>query len=100
MSPTLPVPQSPTRPVGGGSVGINSKDEPRVRNQVVTPRSSRRLDRTRARRRSAIDLEKVFRNAASFARPAAGLIVVVLVIVGYNALADSKLFLLNRITIS
>ena len=81
-------------------MGMNSKDEPRVRNQVVTPRSSRRLDRTRSRRRSAIDLGKIFRTGATFARPAAGLVVVVLVILGYNALADSKLFLLNRVTIS
>jgi len=79
---------------------MNSKDEPKVRNQVVTPRSSRRLDRTRSRRRSAIDLEKILRTAATFVRPAAGLLVVVLVILGYNALADSKLFLLNRVTIN
>lgn len=81
-------------------MGIGSKDDPKVRNQVVTPRSSRRLDRTRARKRSAIDFGKIFKVAATFARPAAGLIAVVLLVVGYNALADSKLFLLNRVTIS
>jgi hypothetical protein len=81
-------------------VGIASKDEPKVRTQIVTPRSSRRLDRTRSRRRSAIDLGKIFSTAATFARPAAVLVALVLVIVGYNALADSKLFLLHRVTIS
>ena len=86
--------------VGGGAVGIGSKDEPKARNQVVTPRSSRRLDRTRSRRRSTIDLAKIFRTTATFAKPAAALVVLVLVIVGYNALANSELFLLNRVTIS
>ena len=81
-------------------MGIASKDEHKVRNQVVAPRSGRRLDRTRARRRSTIDLRKIFSTAATFARPAAGLVVIVLVIVGYNALADSSLFLLNRVTVS
>jgi hypothetical protein len=81
-------------------VGIASKDEPKVRNQIVTPRSPRRLDRTRSRRRSAIDPGKIFSTAATFARPAAVLVALVLVIVGYNALADSKLFLLHRVTIS
>lgn len=81
-------------------MGIASKDEPKVRNQVVTPRSSRRLDRTRSRRRSAIDLGRIFSTAATFARPAAGLVALVLGVVGYNALANSKLFLLNRVTIS
>ena len=85
---------------GGSSVGIASKDEPKVRNQVVTPRSSRRLDRTRSRRRSAIDLGKIFSTAAKFVRPAAVLVALVMVIVGYNALAGSKLFLLRRVTIS
>ncbi len=81
-------------------MGIASKDEPKARTQIVTPRSSRRLDRTRTRRRSAIDLGKIFSTAAIFARPAAALVALVLVIVGYNALADSKLFLLHRVTIS
>lgn len=81
-------------------MGIASKDEPKVRNQIVTPRSSRRLDRTRSRRRSVVDLGKIFSTATTFARPAAVLIGLVLVIVGYNALAGSKLFLLHRVTIS
>lgn len=76
------------------------KNEPRVRNQVVTPRASRRLDRARSRRRSTIDIGKLFRTAVVFARPATVLAAVVLVILGYNALASSQLFLLHRVTIS
>ena len=81
-------------------MGITSKDEPKVRNQIVTPRSSRRLDRTRSRRRSAVDLGKIFSTLAAFTRPAAVLVALVLVILGYNALAGSKMFLLRRVTIS
>ena len=81
-------------------MSLASKDEPKVRNQIVTPRSSRRLDRTRSRRRSAIDLAKIFSAAAMLARPTAVLVAFVLVVLGYNALASSKLFLLHRVTIS
>ena len=81
-------------------MGIASKDEPKVRTQVVTPRSSRRLDRTRSRRRRAIDLGGIFSAAAAFARSAGVLAGLVMVILGYNALAGSKLFLLHRVTIS
>ncbi len=81
-------------------MGNASKDEPKVRNQNVTPRSSRRLDRTRSRRRGGIDLGKIIGAAAGFARPAAALVGLVLVIVGYNTLAGSKLFVLHRVTIS
>jgi hypothetical protein len=71
-----------------------------VRTQVVTPRGSRRIDRTRSRHRRAIDFGRLFSAAAAFARPAAVLIAVVLLIVGYNALADSRLFALRSVTIS
>jgi hypothetical protein len=81
-------------------VGIGSKDEPKARTQNVTPRSSRRLDRTRARRRSTIDVGKVLSAAATFARPGAILVALVLLVIGYNALANSKLFVLNRVTVS
>lgn len=81
-------------------MGIASKDEPKVRNQIVAPRPSRRLDRTRSRRRSAIDLGKIFSTAATYAKPAAVLVALVLVILGYNALAESKLFQLHRVTVS
>jgi len=81
-------------------VALVPKNEPRVRTQVVTPRGSRRIDRTRSRRRGAIDFGKLFRNAAAFARPGSVLIAVVLLILGYNALADSRLFVLRSVTIS
>jgi POTRA domain-containing FtsQ-type protein len=81
-------------------VALNPKNEPKGRNQVVTPRGSRRLDRARSHRRSGIDFAKAFRTAASFARPAAVLVAVVVVILGYNALAGSRLFLLHRVLIS
>ena len=76
------------------------KNDPKVRNQQVAPRASRRIDRTRARNRSSIDLRKVFRTAASFAAPAAVLIAIVLAVLGYNALAGSRLFLLHRVIVS
>lgn len=81
-------------------MALAPKSDPRARNQVVTPRSSRRLDKTRSRRRSAIDIGKVFRTAAGFARPAGLLVGVVLMIVGYNTLANSRLFLLHRVMVS
>lgn len=76
------------------------KNDQRVRNQVVTPRASRRLDRTRSSRKSAIHFGKMFRIAATFARPAALLAGIVLVILGYNVLAGSRLFVLHRVTVS
>lgn len=81
-------------------MALTPKGGPRGRNQVVTPRSSRRLDRTRASRGSGIDFGRLLRTASSLARPAAALIVLVLVIVGYNALATSKLFLLHNVTVA
>jgi POTRA domain, FtsQ-type len=78
----------------------NQKNESRARNQVVTPRSSRRLDRTRLRRRSIIDFGNILSTVATLARPGAILIALALLIFGYNALASSKLFLLHRVTIA
>ncbi|HSB08383.1 MAG TPA: FtsQ-type POTRA domain-containing protein [Blastocatellia bacterium] len=81
-------------------MALAPKSDPRVRNQVVTPRSSRRLDKSRSRRRSAIDVGKIFRTAVLFARPVGVLVAIVLVILGYNALANSRLFLLHRVIVS
>src|SRR5262245_3116187 len=86
--------------VGGEAVAIAPKNEPKVRNQVVTPRGSRRLDRTRSRRGSIFDFAKIFSAAATFVRPAAVVVAIVLVIVGYNTLAGSQLFVLRRVTVS
>jgi len=82
------------------AVATNTKDEPKVRNQVVSPRAPRRLDRSRSRQRSTIDLRDIFRNAAAFARPGALLAGVILVILGYTVLANSRLFVLHRVTVS
>jgi POTRA domain, FtsQ-type len=81
-------------------VASTSKNEPRARNQVVTPRTSRRLDRARSHNRGPIDLRRIFRTGAAFARPAAALVAIVLLVLGYNALASSQLFLLHRVTVS
>ena len=76
------------------------RNDPRVRNQNVTPRTSRRIDRSRSRRRSAIDFGSIFRTTLALAKPAAILIAIVVAILGYNALANSRLFLLNRVIVS
>jgi hypothetical protein len=81
-------------------VALIPKNDQKVRNQHVAPRASRRIDRTRSRGRSSIDVKRIFRTIAAFAGPAAVLIAVVLVVIGYNALANSRLFLLKRITVS
>jgi POTRA domain, FtsQ-type len=81
-------------------VAVAQRSEPRARTQVVTPRSSRRVSKTLSRRKGAINIGKVFQSAAVFARPAAVLAACVLMILGYNALASSRLFELHRITIS
>lgn len=76
------------------------KNDPRVRNQSVTPRASRKIDRSRSRRRSTVDFGSFFRNALMLVKPAAILIAIVMAILGYNALANSRLFALNRIIVS
>jgi hypothetical protein len=81
-------------------VALSGKNEPRLRNQVVTPRASRRIDRARTHRRGAIDLGKVFGVVRAAARPGAVLVAAALVVLGYNALASSRLFLLHRVTVS
>ena len=81
-------------------MALTPRDDSKMRNQVVTPRSSRRLHRARSRRRSAIDLRRVFMIATSLVGPVAIVAAVILVIVGYNTLASSRLFLLRRVTIS
>src|SRR5262249_9505472 len=85
---------------GGVALAISSKSESRARVQVVTPRSSRRIDKTRSRQKNAIDIGKLIKSAAAFAKPAVILVGVVLAVVGYNALAGSRLFRLHRIEVS
>jgi hypothetical protein len=66
---------------------------------VVTPRSSRRVGRQHARRKGTIKIGKFFESAAAFARPAAVLAAIVLMVAGYNALASSRLFELRHIMV-
>jgi hypothetical protein len=81
-------------------VAVAQRSEPRVRAQVVTPRSSRRVSKTHSRQKSAINIGKFFESAVAFIKPAAILIAIVLMIVGYNALASSRLFELRHVTVS
>ncbi|HEX8091533.1 MAG TPA: FtsQ-type POTRA domain-containing protein, partial [Blastocatellia bacterium] len=81
-------------------MAVTQRGETRVRAQVVTPRSSRRVSRPHARRQGAIRIGKFVESAAAFARPAAILLAIMIMIVGYNALASSRLFELRRIMIS
>ncbi|HSE98951.1 MAG TPA: FtsQ-type POTRA domain-containing protein [Blastocatellia bacterium] len=79
------------------------KSEPRVRNQVVTPRQSRRVARSRTSRTSrtgTLNMVEILRTARLFAKPAAVLAAAVLLIVAYNTVAGSPLFELRRIEIS
>jgi hypothetical protein len=75
-------------------VAVAQKSEPRARVQVVTPRTSRKINNTRSRKSKAgsVNIGKAFKSAARLARPAALLAVVVLMVVGYKALANSRLF--------
>jgi hypothetical protein len=71
-----------------------------VRAQVVTPRASRRLNQARARKQGAFDIGKFFQTAAGFIKPAVVVIAIALLIVGYNAMANSRLFDLHNVTVS
>jgi len=74
--------------------------EPRSRAQVVTPRGSRRVQRRGPRQNPFLSVRKTLRAGAAFAKPAALLAALVLAIVGYNAMASSRLFQLRRVTVS
>jgi POTRA domain, FtsQ-type len=51
-------------------------------------------------RGSGLRLSERFKTAAVFVKPAVGLITVVLLIIGYNALAGSRLFDLHQVSVS
>jgi cell division septal protein FtsQ len=76
---------------------VPRKKETRTRVQVVTPRSSRRIPKSRSRRSSEIDFAQLFKSATAVAKPAGALVALILLIVGYNALAGSSLFELRRL---
>ena len=83
-------------------MAVAQKSEPRARVQVVTPRTSRKINRTRSRKSKAgaVNVGKTFKSAARLARPAALLAGIVLVIVGYKALANSPLFEVRAIEVT
>ena len=74
------------------------KNEPKKRAQIVTPR--RRVAKKRSRQTSAIDLRQLLRSSTSLVKPAAVLLGLVLLIIGYNVMADSSLFALHRVDLS
>jgi hypothetical protein len=84
--------------VGGEALGVSKRTEPRKRVQVVTPR--RRVVKSRSRKTSSINVAELLRSATSLAKPAAALLALILLIVGYNAMADSSLFDLRRVDVS
>lgn len=81
-------------------MAVAQKSEPRARAQVVTPRSSRRINKMRPRQKGGVDVGKFLKSAVGFVKPAAFLVAIALLILGYNALASSRLFELNHITVS
>jgi hypothetical protein len=83
-------------------VAAAQKSEPRTRAQVVTPRTSRKINRTRSRKSKAgaANIGNAFKSAATLAKPAALLAVVVVMIVAYQALANSHLFEVRAIEVS
>lgn len=66
----------------------------------MTPRAPRRLQQSRSRSGGGLRLGERFKSAAVFVKPAVGLLVIVLLIVGYNALAGSRLFDLHHVSVS
>jgi hypothetical protein len=75
------------------------RSDPRGRVQVVTPRAPRRLQQSRSRS-GGLRLGEWLKSAAVFVKPAVVLITLVLLIIGYNALASSRLFDLHHVSVS
>ncbi|MEW6210123.1 MAG: FtsQ-type POTRA domain-containing protein [Acidobacteriota bacterium] len=75
------------------------RSEPRVINQVVARRKPRRAS-ARPQPRSRADLSELLRSARFFAKPAAILVVGALLVIGYNALAGSRLFEVRKVEVS
>ena len=76
------------------------RSDPRGRVQVVTPRAPRRLQQSRSRSGGGLRLGERLKSAAVFVKPAVVLITIVLLIIGYNALAGSRLFDLHHVSVS
>jgi cell division septal protein FtsQ len=80
-------------------LAIAQRSEPKGRAQVVAPRAPRRLQQSRSRG-SSVRLGERLKSAAVLVKPAVVLITIALLIVGYNALAGSRLFDLHYINVS
>ena len=79
-------------------MAVAKRGEPKKRAQVVTPR--RRVTRPRSRKTSSINIGELLRSSTALAKPAAVLVALILLIVGYHATADSSLFDLRRVDVS
>jgi POTRA domain-containing FtsQ-type protein len=66
--------------------------------QIVTPRPSRRVA-ARPRRRDGQAMRKLAKGAVPLAKPIAFLAAVVLVMIGYNVVARSRVFQLHDVTV-
>ena len=80
-------------------MAIAQKSEPRAR-QVVTPRSSRRINKVRLRQKDGVKVGEFLKTAGAFVKPAAFVVAMGLLILGYNALASSRLFELQHVFVS
>lgn len=81
-------------------MAVAQKSDSRVRAQVVTPRASRRINQVRPRKQSAFDIGKVFHSAAGLVKPAVLVIAIAILIIGYNVMANSRLFDLHNVMVS
>lgn len=81
-------------------MAIAQRSDARGRAQVVTPRAPRRLSQSRSRSGGGLRLSERLKSAALFVKPALILGTVVLLVVGYNALANSRLFDLHHVSVS
>ena len=76
------------------------KSESRGRAQVVTPRKTRRAVKGTSRRSGGTDIKRLIKTAVRFARPAGMVAAVIVLIAGYNSLANSSMFDLSRIEVN
>ena len=78
---------------------LTKKNETRTRVQVVTPRTGRKVVKARSRRSSGT-WAAFATLIRTLALPGAGLVALILLVVGYNAVAGSRLFELRRVDLS
>ncbi len=80
-------------------MAVAQKSDSRVRAQVVAPRA-RRIPKSRARKKGAVQVGKTLKSAALFIKPAMTVALVIAALVGYRAFANSSLFELRRVMVS